>query len=97
MGSDEYYSNIINTSSGSQQTNNNNKNNNNRNRININNEYINEYNNNYNSNINRNNNNNNNKNKFLDYLSISKGFLINECNVPRSKLDKNGDCWWLES
>ena len=79
--------------------NNNNNNNNNINAYNINN---------YNANINSNNNNNNNTNnksdknknkikknikrKTLDYLSISKEFLIKECKVPKSKLDKKGDC-----
>ena len=75
---------------------------------NYNNNNINTYNNNNNNTNNANskskNNNNNNKNnqlvenkknikrKTLDYLSISKEFLIKECNVSKSKLDKKGDC-----
>ena len=49
--------------------------------------------NNYNANINSNYNNNNNiKKKAIDYLSISKEFLIKACNVPKSMLS-----WWLEN
>ena len=54
----------------------------------------NNYNNN-NNNINRKldaNNKNEKKMRYYNYLSISKDFLINECEIPDYKLDRLGDC-----